>query len=142
MSNNQGVNVNANISNIVVTCSKDAYTLSGNVSGLLAGQQVTVNNNGDINNFVIVKADGSTPCGGLIISSDGSFYGTTESGGTYNKGTVFKLTKAGAETVLYSFGATTTTDGDNPAASLIQDSGGDFYGATEFGGINNAGHSV
>ncbi|QAU25381.1 hypothetical protein EO087_04375 [Dyella sp. M7H15-1] len=47
--------------------------------------------------------DASYPRAGLIQGSDGSFYGTTSAGGTYNVGTVFKVTPSGVETVLCSF---------------------------------------
>src|ERR1019366_2301210 len=35
--------------------------------------------------------DGSDPVAGLVQGSDGSFYGTTEYGGTNDSGTVFKF---------------------------------------------------
>jgi len=41
-------------------------------------------------------ADGTAPYAGLILGTDGSFYGTTESGGAHrNNGTIFKMTPAG-----------------------------------------------
>ena len=36
--------------------------------------------------------DGGSPTGGMAIAADGSIYGATHSGGTYNLGTVFELT--------------------------------------------------
>jgi uncharacterized repeat protein (TIGR03803 family) len=81
--------------------------------------------------------DGANPQAGLIQASDGNFYGTTKGGGTHGYGTVFKLTPAGVETVLWSFGG--TGDGAWPFASLIQASDGSFYGTTNIGGANNAG---
>ncbi len=41
-------------------------------------------------------ADGANPQAGLILASDGSFYGTTNFGGTNNLGSIFKLTPAAA----------------------------------------------
>jgi uncharacterized repeat protein (TIGR03803 family) len=38
--------------------------------------------------------DGAAPYAGLVQGSDGNFYGTTYAGGTYQDGTVFKLTVA------------------------------------------------
>ncbi|HWE06924.1 MAG TPA: choice-of-anchor tandem repeat GloVer-containing protein, partial [Rhizomicrobium sp.] len=38
--------------------------------------------------------DGSKPAAGLVQGSDGSLYGTTESGGTDGFGTVFELTRS------------------------------------------------
>jgi uncharacterized repeat protein (TIGR03803 family) len=84
--------------------------------------------------------DGVAPCAGLIMDSAGNLYGTTESGGAnglYN-GTVFKISRAGTETILHSFGAN-ATDGVAPYAGLIMDSAGNLYGTTEFGGASEIG---
>jgi uncharacterized repeat protein (TIGR03803 family) len=78
-------------------------------------------------------ADGSSPgYGPLLLDSQGNLYGTTEEGGSGDGGTVFKLDSTGKETILYSF--TGGTNGDKPAAGLIQDKAGNFYGTTWFGG--------
>jgi uncharacterized repeat protein (TIGR03803 family) len=82
--------------------------------------------------------DGAEPYAGLILASDGNFYGTTDSGGTGAAGTVFKITPGGSETVLYSF-LGTPGDGEGPLASLIQGSDGNLYGTTTSGGTNNRG---
>jgi uncharacterized repeat protein (TIGR03803 family) len=49
------------------------------------------------------QTHGSTPQGGLTLGRDGNFYGTTQTGGTANVGTVFKITAAGSLTVLHKF---------------------------------------
>ena len=36
-------------------------------------------------------ADGAKPFAGLVLGSDGNFYGTTTSGGTYTNGAVFRI---------------------------------------------------
>ena len=46
VSNGSGSGVTANVTNVTVTCSTLTYTIGGTVSGLAAGQQVTLNNNG------------------------------------------------------------------------------------------------
>ena len=71
----------------------------------------------------------------LVQANDGNFYGTSFSGGPVGLGTVFKMTPAGTVTVLYRFG-TLNTDGNNPAAGLIQASDGNLYGVTGGGGFN------
>ncbi len=76
--------------------------------------------------------DGKGPIAGLIQADDGNFYGTTENGGTYGAGTVFKITPDGQETVLHSFG--NGSDGAYPIASLMQGSDGNLYGTTVYGG--------
>jgi uncharacterized repeat protein (TIGR03803 family) len=82
-------------------------------------------------------ADGSGPSAGLIRNSAGNLYGTTSDGGTSGRGVVFKLDTTGTETVLYSF--TGEADGGYPSAGLIQDSAGNLYGTTEYGGASNDG---
>ena len=59
-------------------------------------------------------------------------------GGASGDGTVFEITPAGTETVLYSFKGG-TADGAQPYGSLIQASDGNFYGMTTSGGTNNFG---
>ena len=81
-------------------------------------------------------ADGGGPIGGLIRDAEGNLYGTTCCEGAYGAGTVFMVDKSGSETVLYSF--TGGADGDQPYASLIRDSKGNFYGTTYWGGTSTA----
>ena len=88
--------------------------------------------------FTNAGVDGANPFAGLIQASDGNFYGTTEFGGTSGYGTVFKITPAGAETVLYSF-TNAGVDGGYPQAGLIQGSDGNLYGTTFFGGTGSVG---
>lgn len=79
--------------------------------------------------FVATK--GGNPAGALIQGSDGSFYGTTRLGGTYNYGEVFKITPQGVLTTLYSFNKAI---GAYPTAGLVQTADGSFYGTTTEGG--------
>jgi uncharacterized repeat protein (TIGR03803 family) len=71
--------------------------------------------------------------GALIERCNGDLYGTTEFGGTSGKGTVFKISRSGDETVLHSFGST-INDGTYPIAPLILGSDGRIYGTTASGG--------
>jgi uncharacterized repeat protein (TIGR03803 family) len=82
---------------------------------------------------------GSDPYTGVIQGNDGNFYGTTGAGGSQDRGTVFELTPSGTETVLHVFPETTTTDGQEPYAGVIQGSDGNFYGTTYFGGSSGNG---
>jgi uncharacterized repeat protein (TIGR03803 family) len=95
--------------------------------------------------FTGTGGDGRGPYGGVIQGSDGSFYGTTNSGGANVSstspagcGTVFKITSTGVETVLYSFNCS-AGDGEQPQAGLIQGSDGNFYGTTYQGGSGSGG---
>lgn len=81
--------------------------------------------------------DGFDPVGGLIADSAGNLYGTTSSGGAFGHGTVFKLSPAGSETVLYSF--TGGKDGGDPLAELIADASGNLYGTAQTGGTSGYG---
>jgi uncharacterized repeat protein (TIGR03803 family) len=45
-----------------------------------------------LHSFALVGGDGSAPQGALIRDSAGNLYGTTQLGGTFGYGTVFKLT--------------------------------------------------
>jgi len=75
----------------------------------------------------------------MIQGADGNLYGTTTYGGANDKGTVFKISRAGGEQVLYSFCAQTNcTDGAYPEF-LIQGADGNFYGETYNGGSIGAG---
>ena len=47
--------------------------------------------------------DGTSPVAGLVLASDGNFYGGTDVGGTHNVGTIFKITSTGVLTTLYNF---------------------------------------
>jgi uncharacterized repeat protein (TIGR03803 family) len=72
---------------------------------------------------------------GLVQASNGNFYGTTESGGVNDYGTVFMITPGGKLTVLHSFDY--VHDGGTPTARLLQASDGNFYGTAANGGGNN-----
>jgi uncharacterized repeat protein (TIGR03803 family) len=57
--------------------------------------------------FADVGTGGASQCpeaSSLIQASDGNLYGVTKYGGQYSAGTVFSLTSAGIQTVIYSFG--------------------------------------
>jgi uncharacterized repeat protein (TIGR03803 family) len=75
--------------------------------------------------------DGAHPYSGLIVLS-GTLYGTTEQGGAKGAGTVYKVTTAGSEHVVYSFKG--GADGQFPYAKLLVDKGA-LYGTTYQGGI-------
>jgi uncharacterized repeat protein (TIGR03803 family) len=81
---------------------------------------------------------GSFPSyGSLVQASDGNFYGLAL-GGADGDGVVFKVTPAGAYTLLHTF-TDSATDGSRPFGGLIQATDGNFYGVTQYGGANNQG---
>jgi uncharacterized repeat protein (TIGR03803 family) len=88
-----------------------------------------------LHSFSGAPGDGANPIAGLVQGSDGDFYGTTASGGVHLQGTVFRVTPAGAVTVLHSFNGH-PSDGGLPFAGLVQGSDGNFYGTTALGGAH------
>jgi uncharacterized repeat protein (TIGR03803 family) len=84
--------------------------------------------------------DGANPTAGLVLATNGNFYGTTYDEGNSQLcgggcGTVFKISASGNLTTLYRFSG---TDGAGPAA-LIQATNGNLYGTTYSGGASNQG---
>ncbi len=77
--------------------------------------------------------DGSVPLGGLLLATDGNFYGTTSGIGYKgacrgnNCGSIFQITPEGTLTTLHIFDQ---TDGMNPTAALVQGTDGKIYGTT------------
>ena len=78
--------------------------------------------------------DGGNPQSPLLQWTNGTFYGTTSSGGTNGGGTVFALTASGQFTNLASFGSNLY-----PCGSLASGMDGNFYGTTSEGGASNLG---
>ena len=79
--------------------------------------------------------DGYYPFSALSLGIDGNLYGTTQNGGAYGQGTVFKITPSGRYNVLHSFNG---ADGSEPDAGLVLGSDGNFYGDTALGGANGS----
>jgi uncharacterized repeat protein (TIGR03803 family) len=78
--------------------------------------------------------DGAAPYDGVTFDAAGNMYGTTSTGGTNQRGTIFELSPSGSgwtETILHSFAG---ADGLEPFAGVILDAGGNLYGATAGGG--------
>jgi len=80
--------------------------------------------------------DGGYPQSPPIQGIDGNFYGTGYAGGSQNGGVIYQITAAGAYKVLYNFCSyqTSCPTGGNPMGPLVQDSKGNFFGTTAFGG--------
>jgi uncharacterized repeat protein (TIGR03803 family) len=78
--------------------------------------------------------DGVEPNGGLVLDAQGNLWGTTQTGGANNGGTIFGIAPGGTESYLYSFPV-----GSNPMAGLTADSAGNLYGTDYAGGANQSG---
>jgi uncharacterized repeat protein (TIGR03803 family) len=81
--------------------------------------------------------DGSLPYGKLVRDAAGNLYGTTDFGGAYGLGVVFKVDPTGAETVLHDFAGPSNGDGLRPITDLIQDPAGNLYGTAQGGSADN-----
>jgi uncharacterized repeat protein (TIGR03803 family) len=99
-------------------------------------------------NFKGPGSDGNEPTGGLLRDATGNLFGVTLYGGVNTNacssnvpricGVVYKLDPTGRkETVLHKF--TNNPDGMVPESLLIEDSAGNLYGTTLWGGIANDG---
>ena len=84
--------------------------------------------------------DGQNPAAGVVLATNGNFYGTTENGGDSTNcfglgcGTVFEISAGGKLTVLHGFDG---TDGTGPNGGLVQATSGNFYGTTYFAGAHD-----
>lgn len=81
--------------------------------------------------------DGALPAGTLVLDNKGDIFGTTNSGGTFDAGTVFEISSAGTETVRYSFSG--GRDGGHPNSTLLLDNQGHLFGTTFDGGAAGLG---
>jgi MYXO-CTERM domain-containing protein len=98
------------------------------------------------------ETDAVTPGGGLLLASDGLFYGTTKFGkGTDStgSGTIFKIAPNGTGfAIIHRFAPVTSTNTDfnavntngaYPEAELIEGHDGMLYGVARAGGENGTG---
>ncbi len=100
-----------------------------------------------IHSFGIVSGDGSveTPDGahpqGITLGADGNLYGTTESGGTNNTGTIYRAALSGAFGTIFDFAADTSGNqtGASPTGAIVFGPDGNLYGTTALGGSYDLG---
>lgn len=89
--------------------------------------------------FELRGSHGMYPYAPLLEGADGSLYGSTESGGIYGSGSIFKLDRSGPLTTLHSFGG---LDGTSPWAGLIRSNDGNLYGTTTYGTFANGSGTI
>lgn len=99
-----------------VVCGGDAYLCGTVFSITKSGKNFKV-----LHSFGKTNDDGESPAAALV-NVNGTLYGTTTGGGKYSHGTVFSITTAGKEHVVYSLGS-------SPFSALI-DVDGELYGTT------------
>ena len=100
---------------------------NGTVFGMgpLGGRFVTLHS--------FASTDGLRPGAGLILATDGNFYGTTWGGGSSGCGTLFQITPAGTLTTLYNFNC--TTDGALAYGRPVQHTNGKLYATNGAGQV-------
>jgi uncharacterized repeat protein (TIGR03803 family) len=81
-------------------------------------------------------ANGAFPIAGLTLGDDGDSYGTTESGGDVNRGTLFRITASGRLITLVNFNG---TNEESPFAAVTLSGNRTLYGTTAVGGTNRLG---
>jgi uncharacterized repeat protein (TIGR03803 family) len=87
-----------------------------------------------LHSFENSPTDGGFPTGNLTRDSSGNLYGTTDSGGAFSDGTVFKVTASGAESLLHTFEGYPADGTDPYGGGLLLDAAGNLYGVTTQGG--------
>jgi uncharacterized repeat protein (TIGR03803 family) len=112
----------------------------GGVAGIV--YELTLSGNTWIETIIhdFSSDDGYEPYGGLLSDNAGTLYGTTQTGGLYYAGTVFRLARSGSgwtESLPHIFQL--ASDGGYPTAGLVFDQAGNLYGGTTYGGRNGAG---
>jgi uncharacterized repeat protein (TIGR03803 family) len=80
---------------------------------------------------VFANSEGSQ-CSGVVLGSNGNFWGGCNYGGANNQGTLFQITPNGTLTVMHNF---VGSDGLFPGGlPMVQAADGNYYGVTAGGG--------
>ncbi|MEK8033808.1 choice-of-anchor tandem repeat GloVer-containing protein [Ideonella sp. DXS29W] len=115
-------------------------TMAGGKKGL--GTVFRISTTGDyeiVHTFSDVGLDAGGPISGLIIGSDGNFYGMSDLRGGFGFGTIYRMSSKGKVKVLHSFDD--AADGGGCAAELIEWEGW-LYGTCSRGGQSYMGTVV
>jgi len=115
-----------------VTSETPTNSFEGEIYKVTPAGTVTV-----LHTFAADGSEGANIVSGVLPASDGNLYGTTNTGGANNNGTLYMITRTGSFKVLRSF--TCGTDGCNNWVPLAQRTDGTIYGVSMDGGTNNAG---
>jgi uncharacterized repeat protein (TIGR03803 family) len=109
-------------------------TLYGGTGG--AGTLFSVTSAGKVTTLhrFAAATDGSQPNDMLAVDPQGNIYGTTQAGGKFGDGTIYKFTTAHKLKVLHAFNAA-AGDGSRPLQGLVRNSAGALYGAAAGGAI-------
>jgi uncharacterized repeat protein (TIGR03803 family) len=109
-------------------------TLSGGAPKLGTVFRVKNDGTGFALLHAFIDSDGADPIGSLILDGSGFLYGTTQFGGAFTAGDVYKIKNDGSSfVVLHDFGSS-ASDGQKPNGGLVLDDSGFLYGTTIQGG--------
>jgi uncharacterized repeat protein (TIGR03803 family) len=145
-----GANLSSNVKNVTVICSATSYTVSGNVTGLLAGQSVTLENNAadatsvaSNTTFTFSRPVAYHSSYAITVSEQPVGQDCTVTNGsktniTANVTDVVVTCGPATYSVLYAFGAS-SVDAINPTNNIVLATDGNFYGTSRTGGANNDG---
>jgi uncharacterized repeat protein (TIGR03803 family) len=130
------INGTKTVSATLNTVGGQTITVTDTMAPSITGTSDSITVSGAILSFGVLYtfmggADGGSSFAGVILDPSGNLYGTTEIGGAFQSGTVFKVDQSGVETVLYSF--TGGADGGQPQTGLVRDSAGSLYGTVASG---------
>lgn len=119
-----------------LTLAKDGnfygITHGGGTNGVGTIFKLTPDGSFSVIHMMNKTTEGGDSYGSLTEGKDGNLYGVTYDGGTYNYGTIFKVTTGGTLTVLKHLNQ--PTDGAYAQCDLIQATDNNFYGTTYSGG--------
>ena len=97
------------------------------------------NNYQVLHRFETNGVDGQLPRAGLLEASDGALYSTTEAGGAFGFGTVFRINKDGnGYAIIHDFG-TNASGCTTPYSGVVEGADGALYGTGANGGSNFGG---
>jgi uncharacterized repeat protein (TIGR03803 family) len=82
---------------------------------------------------------GSSPQSPLIMDASGNLYGTTQTGGPNNCGTIFELANGSSTITRLAYFTGSSGIGSWPIGGIVMDSSGNIYGTTFLGGPTNQG---
>ena len=106
----------------------------GTIYQVTTGLAVTI-----LHSFGATFGDGTFPGAGLLLATDGNYYGSTADGGGHGDGSLFNTTTSGTYKGLFSFNNSANFSQMSPLAPPVQGTNGLLYGVTEFGGTLNEG---
>ena len=81
-------------------------------------------------------ATGTGPASPLILDADNNLYGIANAG-PKGGGVIYKLSPAGEQTLLHSFGGGVNLQPKTPSGGILMDKLGNILGTSEFGGSSN-----